>query len=187
MKSLVELLEQVPDHRRAQGMKHPKVPLLLMIILANISGSYGYREMAQYMKQNEQTFKKMFSLKHKVIKHVALRTFIQKLDFDSLVEIFRRWMKQFIIFEADSLEDRTYHIDGKALNSTVNNCHDSLQNYYSLVSLFNGKTGIVHDMEKMELKKDHEIAAAQKLIERIEMKGIVITADALHCQKKLWK
>lgn len=179
--SLEYYLEQVPDHRRAQGLMHKKVPLLMMIIIANMSGCYGYREMAEYMKNNIKAFSKLYELKHGVIKHVALRTFIMKLDFNAFLKAFREWGNQFIKLEDSDIVS----IDGKGLNSTVENSHDASQNYKSMVSLFCERTGLVKDVEMIELKKNHEIGAAQLLIGRLESKGIIITADALHCQKKL--
>lgn len=179
-KSLEDYLSEVPDHRRAQALKHKKVPLLMMIVLANMSGCHGYREMALYMKINISEFKKLYELKHGVIQHVALRSFIMKLDFKALLEAFREWSNQFIEIK----EGEVLCIDGKGLNSTVENCHNSLQSYKSMVSLFCERTGIVKDAELIELKKSHEIGAAQLLIDRLESKGIILTADALHCQKK---
>lgn len=180
-KSLEYFLELVPDHRRKQGLMHQKVPLLVMMILANMSGNYGYREIANFMKDNLEDFKQLFDLKYGVPKHVSLRTFILNLNFKELLIAFRQWCCQFIEFELGEI----YSIDGKGLNSTVTNCHDAEQSYKSMVSLFCAKTGMVADAEMIELKKSHEIGAAQQIISRLQAKGIIIIADALHCQKKL--
>ncbi len=179
-KSLEYYMNSVPDHRNPQGTMYPIGALLTMMVLANMSGCYGYREMAGYMKDNVKDFKRIFNLKHGVPKHVSLRTFIMKLNYNALVSAFRLWCAQFITLE---LGDR-YSVDGKGLNSTVENCHDSQQNYKSMVSLFCEKTGLVRDVEMIELKKSNEIGAVQQMLNRLEDKGIIITADALHCQKK---
>ena len=173
-------LDSIPDHRRKQGLMYDKNSLLIMMILANMSGCYGYREMANYMENNVSDFVNIFNLKHGVPKHVSLRSFIMHLDFNLLLECFRRWCNQFVSFE----EGEVYSIDGKIMSSTVENCHDSKQSYKSMISLFCAKTGLVSDTEMIELKKTHEIGAAQQMISRLKAKGIIITADALHCQKK---
>ena len=181
-KALGHYLDLIPDHRRKEGLMYPKVPLLIMIVLANMSGCYGYREIARFMKHNLEDFKQLYKLKHGVPKHVSLRTFIQKLNFDELQNAFRLWSNQFVQYEHGDL----FSIDGKGLNSTVKNCHDSDQNYKAMVSLFCEKTGIVADTELIETKKSHEGGAARAIIERLQGKGIIITMDALHCQKKLY-
>lgn len=179
-KSLEYYMEMIPDHRNPQGTMYPIGALLTMIVLANMAGCYGYREMANYMGNNVEDFKRIFRLKHGVPKHVSLRTFVMNLDYNALVSAFRQWCAQFITLEAG---DR-YSIDGKGLNSTVENCHDSQQNYKTMVSMFCERTGLVRDTEMIELKKSNEIGAAQEMLNRLEDKGIIVTADALHCQKK---
>ena len=177
---LEHFLSSIPDHRRAQGLMHQKEPLLIMIILANMSGCYGYREMANFMKNNIADFKELFELKYGVPKHVSLRTFIQKLNFTELLKAFRAWADQFV----DMGPGEVYSFDGKGLNSTVENSHNSEQNFKSMVSLFCHRTGLVADTEMIELKKNHEIGAVQQMIERLQDKGITLIGDALHCQKK---
>ncbi len=39
----------------------------------------------------------------------------------------------------------------------------------------------------MENKKGSEINVVRDLITLLDLKGVVFTFDALHCQKKLWK
>ena len=180
MKTLYYFLDQVPDHRRPQGIMYQKVPLLMMMILSNMSGCYGYREMANYMDNNLEDFDSMFELKHGTPKHVALGKFVKKLNFEALLKAFRAWAIQFVNIESGDV----LSYDGKGLNSTVVNCHDSEQNYKSMVSLFCHKTGLVVDAEMIEMKKSHEIGAAQKMIGRLQVKGITLIGDALHCQKK---
>lgn len=178
---LEHFLSAIPDHRRAQGIMHQKVPLLMMIILANMSGCYGYREMANFMKNNIADFNTLYELKYGVPKHVSLRTFMQKLNFLELSNAFRKWADQFI----DMSPGKVYSFDGKGMNSTVENSHNSEQSYKSMVSIFCHKTGLVADAEMIEVKKSHEIGAVQHMIGRLQDMGIILIGDALHCQKKL--
>lgn len=178
--SLEHFLLAIPDHRRSQGLMHQKVPLLMMIILANMSGCYGYLEMACFMKNNSIHFNELYQLKYGVPKHVSLRTFIRKLNFLELSNAFRNWADQFV----DMGSGNVFSFDGKGMNSTVENCHNSEQNYKCMVSIFCHKTGLVIDTEMIELKKSHEIGAVQKMIERLQDKGITLIGDSLHCQKK---
>jgi hypothetical protein len=178
--SLEYFLAQVPDHRRKQAMLHQKVPLLVMMVLANMSGCYGYREMANFMDDNIEAFKQMYELKHGVPQHVSLRTFILQLNFPELLKAFRSWADQYVEYK----EGEFYSFDGKGMNSTVENCHDSAQNYKSMVSIFCQKTGMVVNTELIELKKSHEIGAVQFMLGQLKAKGIILTGDALHCQKK---
>jgi len=81
-------------------------------------------------------------------------------------------------------EDIWMSIDGKVLGSTVTNSNNSAQNYKSIVSMFIKEKGIILTTKGYENKKDNEIQTARDLIETLEIKGITMTLDALHCQKK---
>ena len=59
-----------------------------------------------------------------------------------------------------------------------------MQNYKSMVSMFCSEKGIVISARSIENKKSHEGEAVRMLIEQLELKGMVFTMDALHCQKK---
>ena len=78
-----------------------------------------------------------------------------------------------------------FSIDGKALNSTVTDCSDSYQNFVSMISVFSHKQGQVLKIAKLENKKSSEIPTVEELIKALDLKNLVFTLDALHCQKKL--
>ncbi len=76
-------------------------------------------------------------------------------------------------------------IDGKSLKNTVSNYDNVKQNFISCVSAFSGSRKLVLGMQMMENKKSREIKVVRELIELLDLKGVVFTFDALHCQKKL--
>ena len=53
-----------------------------------------------------------------------------------------------------------------------------------MVSMFGHQTGIVLISNSFENKKKSEIHSVQELISQLEQKGMVLTLDAMHCQKK---
>jgi hypothetical protein len=59
------------------------------------------------------------------------------------------------------------------------------QNFVSIVSVFAGRRGLVVGMNKFENKKESEIKIVQELITVLDLTGVVLTFDSLHCQKKL--
>jgi len=75
-------------------------------------------------------------------------------------------------------------VDGKALASTVTDYETSYQNFVSLVSVFSHKRGQVLKTAKFENQKSSEIPTVRTLIEALDLQGVIITLDALHCQKK---
>lgn len=100
-----------------------------------------------------------------------------EVSFDAISKAFSSWASQFV-------EERDwFSIDGKGLKSTASEPLSSQQNFMSIVSMFGHKTGIVIQSNGFENKKKSEIHCVQDLIQRLEHKGMVLTLDALHCQK----
>ena len=52
-----------------------------------------------------------------------------------------------------------------------------------MVSAFTHERGEILGLKVMENKKQSEIVAVQDLLELLDLKGVVFTIDALHCQK----
>jgi hypothetical protein len=75
-------------------------------------------------------------------------------------------------------------IDGKSINSTVSQCHDSQQNFVSLVSLFGQQSHLILQIGILENGKASEIKTVHELLNKLQINKAVFTLDALHCQKK---
>lgn len=181
MKSLYECLNLVKDHRRAQGQRIPLSAFLEMIVLAGMSGHFGFRPISRFITSNEAFFVERYKLLHGTPAYATLRNFIKELDYKNLCAAVYKWGSQYLE------QEDWISIDGKAIGSTVTNSNDSKQNYKSMVSLFCNKKGIVINTLSIENKKDNEGQAARDLIQLCELKGVTFTLDALHCQKKQLK
>jgi hypothetical protein len=178
--TLIERLQELPDPRRGAGQRHPLVAVLLMVIMGMMSGRYGYRELGTFMASNKSTFIDIFGLKHGVPSYVTIRTILQNISYASLNQIFEEWSKEHIGISAKDWVSA----DGKAMKSTVVHAQDTWQNFVSLVSVFHQQTGTVLATSRMDNGKEGEIPTLQQLLEKLGLKGVVLTMDALHCQKK---
>ena len=177
--SLYECFEQVEDPRKLSGLRNPLPALLSMVVMSYLSGYTGYRATAVFMKGNREAFMDMFDLKHRPLGHTQLRTIFQRLDFDSINQAFFRWINSFVTIE----KGEWLSGDGKALASTVKNTFNSAQDFELMVRLFSQKLGLVLQ-SRTTTNKSGEQKALQDLLKALEQKGVIITLDALHCQKK---
>jgi len=177
--SLYECFEQIKDHRAASGMRNPLPALLCMVAMGYLSGHSGYRATARFMKGNQEELMGLFGLKHPPIGHTQLRTVMQGLDFEQVNRAFFQWMNSFVTIE----KGEWLSGDGKSLASTVKDAHGNGQDFELMVRLFSQKLGIVTHAGTTR-NKSSELKAMQKLLEGLELQGVTITLDALHCQKK---
>jgi hypothetical protein len=178
---LVKFFDQLPDLRRAQGTRHPLVPVLLMVVMAILSEKTGFRGFTRFMKANKKELIALFNLKHGVPSHVTLTTIFASLPIKSLTENFILWAGQYV----DITDNEFVSGDGKTMRSTVTDPNNSEQSFVSVVSLFGQKTGISYAMIPFQNGKAYEGDYIKKLIDLCQLKGLIIDLDALHCQKKL--
>ena len=75
-------------------------------------------------------------------------------------------------------------IDGKSIKSTSVGGNSSYQNFVSLVSVYSHNRGWVVRHKVMENQQRSEIEAVEELVQELAGSQVVITADALHNQKK---
>ena len=179
--SLYEVFSEVEDVRKASGLRHPLQSFLSMVTLGIMSGYNGLQELAAFFKSNEEEFIAMFGLKHGVAKYTQIWTILATLDYESLYAAFEKWALQYIPIE----EGNWVSADGKGLNSTITDAHSSKQNYVAMVSLFLQNLGVVIGAKRYENGKEGEGQNLRQLLTILQDKGVVITLDALHCQKKL--
>lgn len=179
MKSLVSYLQQVPDYRRAQGKRVPLPAFLSMVVLGYMSGRFSMQSLARFMENNETFFSDQFGLAHGVPGYTQIRTLLQSIDFNELNKAFYHWASQFMDGGEDWLS-----IDGKGLKSTLTGVNTSEQDFHAVVSVFSNSKGIILTAQQYSNKKESEIHTALELIKDLEQKGMVLTLDALHCQKK---
>ena len=180
--TLIESLQTIPDFRRKQGQRYPLIAVLLITIMSIMSGRCRYREIAAFAKANRKELLIFFHLqkRKRLPSHVTFREILKGIDFDEVCAAFNNWAGQYITIE----DNEWWAMDGKALASTVTDADTSYQNFVSLVSLFSHKRGQVLKTAKFENQKSSEIPTVRALIEALDLQNVIITLDALHCQKK---
>lgn len=184
-KTLYDHLAKVPDFRRGQGKRYPLPVLLVMMIMSIMSRSYGYREMARFMRGNKDALIKHLKLERDAMpSHVTIRTVVMNLDFDALNTAFRNWVTDCDHFT--SLD--TIAIDAKSLGSTVTDYDNAAQDFMCFVSAYAQQKGAVVALTSYRNKGSSEITVSQELIktlvEVLKLQNVTFTLDALHCQKK---
>ena len=180
--SLIEQLRQVKDFRTKDGQRHQLWLVLLFVIMGTMSGYVGYRAWGDFVKRHRRVLIEQFGIqKHGVPSYSTIRRILIGVDFDILAKTFNQWAKQYVTIETSEW----LGVDGKSIKGTVTNYAHEYQNFVSIVSVFAQKQGIVLGLEKLENKKGSEISQVQNLISGLDIEGVVLSLDALHCQKKL--
>jgi hypothetical protein len=177
--SLSELFKSFPDFRRGQGQRYPLEDVLWMIFLGICSGYSGYRPVGKFAKANVAFFRETLDLKHGVPSHVTFREILMNLDTQSVKERFAEWCSSQDLSPYDWVSG-----DGKSLKSTLSDYDANTQDFCAIVSIYVQKTGLCYLIEDFRNKKIGEAEILRTLLPSLKDKGVILTLDALHTQKK---
>lgn len=178
--NLAESLSEIGDFRRAEGKRYPLLPMLLIIIMSIICGRVRYREIADFAKANKSELRKAFRLKcENMPSHVTFREIIRRSNFEEISQAFEKWAKNYVRVEKGDW----FSADGKSIRSTVSDYNKSYQDFISLISVFAQRHGQIIGIAELSNKKSSEIPAVEELIRTLNLREVVFTTDALHCQK----
>jgi predicted transposase YbfD/YdcC len=179
---LIEAIKAVPDHRHKRGIRHPLWLILTIILLGSCTGYWGYKPLVDFTKNHRATLIKLFDLPSDIRfpSHSTFRNIIHSLDFEIIAVLFNRWAQQNLPLVPGEL----MAIDGKSIKSTLVGGNSSYQNFVSMVSVYSHTRGWVVRHKVMENQHRSEIEIVEELMRELSGCQIVITADALHCQKK---
>jgi predicted transposase YbfD/YdcC len=178
MHSLYALFSRITDHRKQKGMRYSLVTLLAIIFLAKLCGQDKPVEIADWAKNNAEKLSELLKLTRKVMPHhnTYRRVFQNMIS----SEEFDEEMSKHHQTKGEELGD-VFCLDGKVLRGTQ---MAGVKRSDQVLSLFDGASQRVLAQEPIETK-ENEIVAAPVVLKRIDLTGKIVTADALHTQRKL--
>jgi hypothetical protein len=146
-----------------------------------MSGNNGYRATGDFIKANKSDLIRRFKPhKNRLPSFDTIRRLLISIDFDLFADAFYKWASRKVKLEPGEW----LAFDGKAIAGSLTGLRDSHQRFVMLVSLFCARTGLTLALSKVDNSKQGEGAVVCTLINALDVKGVVFTLDALHCQKK---
>lgn len=177
---LSDFFKTLQDPRRGQGQRYPLEPFLWMIFLSVACGYTSTRKIKAFCDANKTFFMDYFHLRHGVPSHVSIFKLLRALDSSNFALAFNAFMSTHLDFLASDWVAG----DGQTLRSTVVSASTDAQDCCAVVSLFCQKTGLTLALTHYLNKKECEQAVLLGIVlDNLRNKGIMLTLDALHCQK----
>ena len=183
LEELINFATSVPDFRRSNkgNIRHRLADIIMLMILGRASGNVVRSEIIEFGRHNLKKFRKMGMLRNGVPSEATLCRVEQGIDELSMAERMREFAHT---YHARLLKDKSgmeiICVDGKALRGTVLAGGSSPD----IVSAYSPSTDITLATEACH-EKSNEIKAVPGLIDRIDVAGKVITADAMSMQKDI--
>ena len=173
---LIDVFKNITDHRDPQARRYPLWEILTLYVLTLLSNGKSYADVHRFGCMHLEVLRATLGFKSKTIPHFThIRRILIGVSREAMEDAFRLYSSLLISGDA------TNHIcfDGKALCGSTDK--NGLQTH--LFNAFESSKNSVLAHIVLE-NKESEIPALQNFLNQIEIKGKVITADAIHCQKK---
>ena len=173
--SLLEVLEGIDDTRRNLSVQYPLHEVLFMFLVAVICGATSYVKVEMFAKSREEWFRKYIKLENGVPDACSFRYIVMQIDATQLHTVFVEWMRCAV----ESISG-VIAIDGKQARRTK----DAKQRPLHVVSAFASEARLVIGQLACA-EKSNEITAIPQLLEVLEIKGCIVTIDAMGTQTEI--
>lgn len=177
MKSLFNHFEILEDPRDIRGRKHELINILIMTIYGILNGYTDFDNMADFLLVHRDYFINLLDLKNGTPSHDTLSRVFSIVDSQKFLEIFIEWINEIIKSNGIHMS-----IDGKAIKSARDAINGGNTPY--IVSAFLSDIGISVGQVKVN-DKSNEITAIPELINILDIKGKIITIDAIGTQEDI--
>jgi hypothetical protein len=178
---LISFLKALPDCRMRRGVRFPQWWMLLVAILAILSGQGSLLGMERFAKRHRKTFNELLGTH--VVKPPSDSTFrllLAQLDVEGFEALLQQWMAA-QPGVAESVD--TLVCDGKTLRGSIADNASGATRFIAQVSLYSNSLGVAIAQSTYATDTGGEIAALRQLLDRVELEGLLVQADALHANR----
>jgi predicted transposase YbfD/YdcC len=177
-KTLKECLEKIPEPRIEKKTEHKLIDIIMIAICAVISGAESWTEIEMFAQEKEKWLRQYLELPNGIPSHDCFRYLFIKLDAKAFEQCFLEWIKGI----RKVLKQEGISIDGKKVRHSYDETNGKAAIH--MVSAWATEANLVLGQTKVE-DKTNEIKAIPELLEVLELKGCIVTIDAMGCQKDI--
>lgn len=172
---LYGVLRGIKDRRGKQGRQYPLAEILLIGVLAKLTGQTSSRAMADWAKLRSQELHHLFHLRHAKMPHYSTwsRIMGQAVDPDELERVLGQFFGRDLAIVTQPGQ-RHICLDGKTLRGTIP--LGESQGVH-LLAAYLPREGVV--LAQVQVKTvGNEITAAPALLATLDLRGAVVSGDA---------
>jgi predicted transposase YbfD/YdcC len=181
---IVESFSTLEDPRSHINRRHPLPSILVLAVLAVLAGAAGPTAIARWAKFKEDLLTGLLDLPHGIPGKDVFRRVLMMLKPEAFEAAFNAWIARLRDEAvAETCVDRPIiSIDGKSARRS----HDANEDLGPLhvVTAWAGEYGLALGQEVCA-EKSNEITAIPELLKKIDVRGGVVTIDAMGTQKAI--
>ena len=181
---VIGFFDELEDPRSDINQKHPLVSVVVISIMAVLSGANGPTAIAKWAKLKAEFLEAVLDLPHGIPRKDVFRRVLSLLKPEAFQYCFKNWLQTMRAnaAEATQVTQPIFAVDGKANRRS----HDRKKGLGALhsVSVWASEFGLSLGQVACA-EKSNEITAIPELLRLVDIQGTIITIDAMGTQKAI--
>lgn len=179
MEELLEWLEYIEDVRQARKVKHKLKDILVLVLFATLANADDWVEIEMFGKEYQDYLRKYIELKNGIPSHDTINRVMGLISPEIVQQLYGKWQELLNRDEGQALR-KLICIDGKTMRS--NKRKEGKASH--IISAWSREDGFCLGQKAVD-EKSNEITAIPELLDKIQIKGQIITIDAIGTQKNI--
>src|SRR5579871_1621193 len=169
---------ELTDPRLNRCKRHPLLDILILAVCATLGGADGWADIERFGKAKLDFFRRFLDWPHGIPSHDTFGRVFARLDPAALLACIQQWLTAL----AGTVAGEVVAIDGKTLRGSFDTV--AAHNPLHLVSAWATQTRLLLGQVAVD-SKSNEITAIPLLLELLDLRGCIVTLDAMGCQREI--
>lgn len=170
--------QHLKDPRKSGMIQHKLIDIISITVCAVLCGADDWVGVEMIGKAKETFFRRFLELPNGIPSHDTFNNVFRALSASDLQSCFAEWVNELVTLENGDI----VAIDGKTLRRSYD--RQSGKGAIHMVSAWAQRQKMVLGQLKTE-EKSNEITAIPMLLKLLDIKGCIVTIDAMGCQRKI--
>ena len=180
MREILEKLSRVEDRRQEKKVQHKMSDIIAIVLFASLANANEWIEIYYFAKEREAYLRKYLELPNGIPSHDTIQRVFAMVSPEFLQQIQTQWNEMLAKGEGEKLR-KILALDGKTQRGTATD----KQKANHIVSAVD-EDGFCLGQNRVD-EKSNEITAIPELLKTLNIKGNIITTDAMGTQIEIVK
>ena len=179
MYDFFDSLTSIEDPRQFNKVKYPIDEVVGMVLIASLGNANEWTEIEMFCKLHEKLLRKYFKLENGIPSHDTFQRVMGMIDPKVIQQLQIIWNEYISKSDGEGIK-KILNIDGKTMRGSRTEYKKPLH----IVSAWCDEDGICFGQKAVK-EKENEIVAIPELLDTLQIKGYVVTIDAMGTQTKI--
>lgn len=176
--SLVDHLSEIDDPRMDRTKRHKLIDILVIGVVGTLCGADSWEDVETIAEEKHEWLSGFLQLPNGVPSHDTISRVFNRIRADEFETCFFNWVADVVKLT----NGEVVAIDGKRVRGSYDSA--SGRSAIHMVSAWAQENSVVLGQVKVD-DKSNEITAIPKLLELLDLRGCIVTMDAMGCQTEI--